>query len=670
MEKKLRFIFWILLTIPFVGRTNAQNLISFDKYHTNTEVRQLLTKLQQNNPALTQLHQIATSPGGEEVILIEIGKNNSSSPGIFVGANFEGNVPLATEGALYLAKMLVDSSKYTSGLRWYILPLPNPDAAKCYFSGIKYERSVNDLAINNDVDDAVNEDGCDDLNGDNLITQMRVKDLTGTYLISKIDSRIMVQADPKKGERGEYRIYSEGLDNDGDGEYNEDGEGGINVGISFPHLFPKNKKEAGLWPGQTPEVYQLMKFIFDRPNIAMAFTLGTSNFCVNPPKGGRKGGANLESITIPERYATMLGADPAKTYKMDEVIEMMKSRFPANMEITPSLVASYLGLGAVVNPLDDDLKFYTRFSDDYKKYLKSKNFAGENLEAPGDKDGSFELWAYYQLGIPSFSMNLFTLPKVKEDKKSDKGDLKIDELEKMNPDEFSALGEDKISSFLKNNNAPERFTAKSLLEMMKYGKFSPKQLADMIRKIPPKEKNDELTEREKALLAYSDKEMGGKGFVQWQKVKHPTLGEVEIGGFVPYLETTPKPEKIDSLLKVQLPWIVKLSRKLPDITVADQKITDLGAGVYQLEVFVENKGALSYPIAMGERNKQPAPLIVLLEGDMELLEGLKRTPLGPIGANQVRKLSWLIKSDKNPVVTVKLESTVFGSSVKQIKIGG
>ena len=670
MYKNLISHFWLCLLFVSFEPLMAQNGITFDKYHNNSEVQQVLMKLQQSYPAQTRLHTIATSPGGETITVLEIGKISETLPAIFVGANFEGNIPLSTEGALCLAKMLLDSSKYTTGIKWYILPLPNPDASKGYFSGLKYNRSVNDFMVNNDVDESVNEDGFEDLNSDGLITQIRVKDLTGTYMISKNDARIMVLADAKKSERGEYKLYAEGIDNDGDGEYNEDGEGGINVGIAFPHLFPKNKKEAGLWAGQTPEVYGIMKFIYDRPNIAMAYTLGSSSFCLVPPKAGRKGEANLESIQIPNRYATMLGADPAKTYKMEEVIELMKARLPATMEITPSLVASYLSLGAAVNPIDDDLKFYTKLSEDYKKYLKAKKFSIETLEPAADKDGSFELWAYYQLGIPSFSMNLFSVPKVKEEKKGEKGVATLDEVEKMTSDEFVALGEEKTAAFLKANNAPDRFTAKGIADMMKTGRFSPKQLVEMFKKLPKADKPDELNEKDKALLAYSDKELGGKGFVAWQKHKHPTLGEVEIGGYVPYLESTPKPEKIDSLLKIQIPWLLQLSKNMPKISLADQKVTDLGAGVFRLELYIENKGTLSYPIAMGERNKQPAPVVVVLEGEVEFLEGLKRTPLGTIGGNQVKKLTWLVKTDNKPTISVKIESTVFGPVMKQIKIGG
>jgi hypothetical protein len=664
----LNLILCLLLSPTIVIYAQSNNPGS--KYHNVEEVQQMLEEIQQKNAGNTRLHNIATSPGGEPITVLEIGSSQTGVPAVFVGANFEGNIPISTQGALRLAKMLTDSTSYTTGLKWYILPNPNPDAAKGFFADVKYGRSVNAFEINNDADEALNEDGYDDLNGDGYITQMRIKSMDGTHIISKNDPRIMVLANSGKGERGEYKIYSEGIDNDGDGQFNEDGEGGINVGIAFPHLFPTSKKEAGLWPGQTPEVYGILRFIFDRPEIAMVYTLGSSNFCLIPPKGGRKGEVNLDRIKLPGRYARMLNADENQNYTMDEVIEMVKEVVPPGMEVTPSMVAGMLGLGAVVNPQEDDLKFYSKFSEEYKEYLKTKNFSIENLDPEPAKDGSFELWAYYHLGVPSFSMNLFSIPKVKEEKSEEDNSLSLEEVEKMEADEFIALGEEKITAFLKAKNAPDRFSAKGIIEMMESGKLSPKQMAGMMKNMPKQEKDGELTEKEKALLAWSEKEWNGKGFAEWQKYQHPDLGEVEIGGFAPYMESTPGPEHLDSLLSVQLPWFLQLTKKLPEISIAEEKITKLGAGVFQLELYIQNNGFLAYPIAMGQRNSQPAPVVVVLEGDFEILEGSARTPIGSIGGNQVRKLTWLIRTDKKAEISAKLESAVFGGKVKHIKIGG
>lgn len=616
MVKKLLHLLFVCFLLFSGYKLKAQTETAGGTYHTNQQIQEILKKL---NKKKTKLHSIAISPGGQEITVLEIGAGLEDVPAIFVGANFEGDVPLSTEGALYFAQMLLDSSAYTKNIKWYIMPQPNPDAAEGYFSDIKSGLNVNKFAINDDGDEAINEDGFDDLNNDGFITQMRIKDVEGDYIISKTNPLLMEKANKTKGERGIYKVYSEGIDNDKDGMFNEDGEGGINVGIAFPHLFPREKSEAGMYAGQTPEVYGIMRFIYDHPEIAMVYTLGKSDFCIAPPKGGRKGGANLESIKLSGRYARMLNATPNQRYTMDEIIEMVKTIAPPEMNVTPAAVAGMLGLGAAVNPQEADLIFYKKFSEEYAKYLETKSFKMETLPPAPAQNGSFELWSYYHLGVPSFSMNLFRVPKVSEEN-----------------------GEEAESAEPKENEKKQE-----------------------------SEKELEISEKDKALLAWSDREWQGKGFVQWTKVNHPSLGEVEVGGYVPYLETTPKPSKINYLLGIQLPWLLQLSKKLPNIDIEKMSTTPMGAGIYKLEIIITNNGELPYPTSMGERNGQPAPIILVLRGDIEYIEGAKRTQVGSIGVNQIKKLSWIIKSKgKATELSATLESVVFNDVVKQINIGG
>ena len=659
----LSVIFTLLPVILF-----AQNSITFNRYHEKDEVQSILNELQNLKPDKVKLHQVAISPGGNPVTIIEIGKDKNDAPAIFAGANFEGNIPLATEGAIKLAKILIDSSDFRPDIKWYILPLPNPDASAGYFNKVRYNRRVNDFEINNDVDDALNEDGFEDLNGDGFITKMRLKSHEGDWLISEQDPRIMVKADTKNGERGRYKIYTEGIDNDGDGEYNEDEAGGINIGINFPHLFPESKKEAGIWPGQAPEVYGIMRFIYDHPEIIMAYNLGSSNFCLYPPKEERKGDTDLDKIKIPSRYARSIGVDPAETFTMDQVINFMQDKLPAGTELTPFSVANMLNLGAAVNPLKEDLLFYNKFSQEYKKYLTTRIAGIERLDPLPARDGSFELWAYYHLGIPSFSMNLFTVPKAEEKANNDNNILLLDSLKKMSPEQFINLDNNKITAFLEANNLTEQFNAENIIKKVKSGSITPEKFASIFEGFSAQ--NKILSESDKALLSWSDNEWKGKGFVPWNNYQHPELGEVEIGGFVPFIETTPRETQIDSILDIHLPWLLELTKYLPVISFGDEIITDLGSGVYKLDLYIQNEGYLSYPIAMGQRNNQPAPVIIIIEGDFELLEGLKRIPLNAIGGKQVKKMSWLLKTGKKVNISAKIESSVFEDKTKTINIGG
>ena len=112
--------------------------VAFDKYHTPAELASALQEYAQANPAVAKVHKLAVSPGGRDVVLIEIGpeagKAAKTLPAVFVGANFEGTVPLSGEAALYLVKQLIDKPDVRKDLTWYVLPCPNPDAASRYFA--------------------------------------------------------------------------------------------------------------------------------------------------------------------------------------------------------------------------------------------------------------------------------------------------------------------------------------------------------------------------------------------------------------------------------------------------------------------------------------------------------------------------------------------------------
>jgi hypothetical protein len=173
----------------------------------------------------------------------------------------------------------------------------------------------------------------------------------------------------------------------------------------------------------------------------------------------------------------------------------------------------------------------------------------------------------------------------------------------------------------------------------------------------------------KALLAYSDNVLDGKGYVNWQTYQHPTLGEVEIGGPVPYVFTTPPINAADSLINAQLPWIFTLVEKLPRLEISEFKVRSLGADVYQLEIWVENPNYLPFPTAMGKRNNQPAPAILLLEADgIEFLQGLSRTPVSAVDGLSSVKLSFVVRMPKGKSIRARLESKSVGHHSKEIRL--
>lgn len=661
-----------LLSITAAGAQPAP--INFDRYHSPQEVVSALGALAKANPTTSALHRIATSPGGTDVLVFEIGPEVGTKarrfPAVLVMANMDGTLPISTEAALRLATLLSAKPAATKELTYFILPNGNPDAAGRYFRKPLVADPRNGSKVNDDLDDQTDEDGPEDLNGDGVITQMRVKDPAGEWLPVEGEPRLMRQADPAKGEKGIYLLYSEGIDNDGDGEYNEDGPGGVDIGVTFPHLFKPYTATSGRWPGSEAETYGLLQFAFAHPEIAMTFSFGATNTCKAPPEGGRKGSVDFTQIKVPEEAAKRIGLDPAKTYTMQEIIDFVRPMAPPGFEINESMVASFLGLGAVVNPLEEDLTSYKELADRYKEFLKAAKLDGKRLDPAQAKDGSPELWSYYHLGIPTFSMDLWTLPEVADDSKEKSG-ITVDTLDAMTSEAFVALGEAKIEAFLKEVGAPPDIKAAFLIEGVNSGKMSPKQMAGMLRQMPKPKDGEGGDPRQKALLAWSDKELGGKGFVNWSPFTHPTLGEVEIGGAVPFADTTPPATMLGTLLDGQVPWVVTLAEKLARLKIAKTEVTAKGGGVHELVVWVENTGSLPFPTAMGKRNQQPAPAIVTLKiAGAKLLSGKARTPIKELGARKATKLKWLVQANRTEVIRVALESASAWNDAAEVKVGG
>ena len=647
--------------------------LAFDRYHNPAELSAALQEITRANPVFARTHALTKTPGGRELLLLEIGPETAAKtkllPAVFIAANMEGTVPISGEAALYLAKLLIQKPELRADRTWYILPCGNPDAASLFFATPKRLDTRNFAPHNDDQDDQVDEDGPEDLNGDGLITQMRVKDPEGEWMPVPGQPRLLKKADWSKGEKGIYKLYTEGIDNDGDGLYNEDGPGGIDVGTNFPQMFKSFAPDTGFWAGSATESFSLMKFFDEHREIGLTFVFGESNYCLNPPRGGRKGQADLNQIKIPERIATAFGADPARTYTMAEIMEMIKPLIPPGMEVSESMIAGFLELGAVVNPLDDDLKFYKELSEKFKEFLKTNKLDGKRLDPGPDKDGSFELWSYYQLGLPSFALDFWTLPEVKEEKKD--GALTPEQLEKMSKDEFLALGEEKIAAFLKAAGAPEQFKAKQVIEMVKAGQIDPKKMAEMMKQMPKPPSEEGADPKEKALLAFSDKDLAGKGFVEWKPFKHPTLGDVEIGGAVPYADNTPPPAMIENLLKGQVPWVFEVAKKMPHIRIASAEIKPLGTGVYEIKVRVENTGVLPYPTAMARRNERILPVIVSLDGPgIKIVDGKKHTLIPAIQGLSTQTATWIIQSNKPVKVEVKAETQIAWRDTRSLPLGG
>ncbi|MEZ5012517.1 MAG: M14 family zinc carboxypeptidase, partial [Bacteroidales bacterium] len=179
---QLLVLFSLLLVI-----SSASPLFGINDYNTPAGVNRKINQIQSSHANLVKVHKLAVSPGGNELLMLEIGTETGSDqktkPAILVVGNMTGIRPVTTEAALSLAERIAGDADSYNRFTWYILPLGNPDAYSRYFDGVKYSYAGNFTPFNDDMDDQVDEDGFDDLDGNGFITKMRVKAPDGEWVV-------------------------------------------------------------------------------------------------------------------------------------------------------------------------------------------------------------------------------------------------------------------------------------------------------------------------------------------------------------------------------------------------------------------------------------------------------------------------------------------------------
>ncbi|PAC31246.1 M14 family metallopeptidase [Flectobacillus sp. BAB-3569] len=272
----MKKIFILAGLLAFSGCAFAQS-----SYPNHAQLSARLKTLSSKYATTTKLESIGKSKGGKDLFAITLSKGDASAkPAIAILAGADGAHLAGTEVALQLAEKLVASDSLAKILEtktFYIIPSINPDAQEQFSAKLKFERSGNDVDTDDDRDGRLNEDPFEDLNNDGQITWMRIEDPSGTFIISKEDPRVMVKADPSKGEVGKYILLSEGIDNDKDGVFNEDGVGGVNIDKNGTYDYPFFTQGSGEYAASESETKALLDFLYTTKNIYAVFTFGPAN---------------------------------------------------------------------------------------------------------------------------------------------------------------------------------------------------------------------------------------------------------------------------------------------------------------------------------------------------------------------------------------------------------
>ncbi|MBW6479869.1 MAG: hypothetical protein K0B37_10610 [Bacteroidales bacterium] len=258
-------------------------------YSNHEQLGQRLQSLYSAYPRLVQVESLARTKGNKDIWLLTIGTGDiENKPALAVVGGVSGDHLLGSELAIQFAERLLAGSgdekirNLLDSVSFYVFPDMSPDAREQYFRPIRYERLGNANPTDLDRDGKIGEDGYDDLNNDGLITMMRIKDPTGEWMKHPDDERIMVKGRPEKGERGQYLLFSEGIDNDKDGRFNEDGEEGVIFNRNFTFKYPAFERGAGEHAVSEIETRAIADFLFEAKNVFAVISFGPANNLSKP----------------------------------------------------------------------------------------------------------------------------------------------------------------------------------------------------------------------------------------------------------------------------------------------------------------------------------------------------------------------------------------------------
>jgi hypothetical protein len=285
----------------------ANGSISYNRYYTNAETTRILRDWARRFPQLTNLYSIGKSLKGVDLLLIEVTNEATgeagTKPAMYLDGGIHAGELTGSAVATYVLGQLLfgygKDERITNLLdthAFYIRPKFNPDGSDLSLTKDEKLRSTT-RPFDDDYDGVADEDPNEDLDGDGRITQMRVRSPDGDWVSDAQDPRIMRRRQPGEAGGTYWFVEAEGIDNDGDGRFNEDGVGGLDMNRNFPRNWERQHIQdgAGDFPLSEPETFATVQFLNARRNIASIVHGHTSGGFVY----------RLPSASAPSRFNTV-----------------------------------------------------------------------------------------------------------------------------------------------------------------------------------------------------------------------------------------------------------------------------------------------------------------------------------------------------------------------------
>ena len=547
--------------------------ITFNSYLRPHEVEAALQGFAEEYPALCALQSIGTSHAGRTIWCLTITNQatgpDSEKPALWLDANIHATEVTGCMGALHLIQRVLTA--YGSDERithlldtraLYVVPCLNPDGMEQALTSPVYVRSGTRRYPYEDEREGLYPD---DIDGDGLILQMRVQDPDGSWKVSDKDPRLMRRRGPDELGGSYYRVYTEGRIRGYDGYSVKlaPPAQGLDFNRNFPFIWaPEGEQRgAGPYPGSEPEVRAAIQFLTSHLNVSGAISYHTFSGVILRPYSDRPDDKLLQ--------------DDLWTFK--EIGKRGK-------ELT-----GY-----------PDVSVYHGFRYHPREVM----------------NGAFDDWAYDQLGIYAFTVELW--------------------------DMVGAAG-------IKERDFIEWF-------------------------------RDHPEEDDLKLLKWNDEQLGGNGFVPWRPFEHPQLGAVELGGWIERRTFGNPPEALLlETIAPNSEFVIAQALMSPRLELRQLSAEPLGEGLYRVRAVVANSGYLATygsKRAQEIRAVRPVELRLELPPSAELVTGELFQELGQLEGrankralwggsfptDNLHKLEWTVRAPKGGALQITASSQRAGTA--------
>lgn len=629
-----------------------------------------------------QREVIGRSPAGEPIEVFTVAdhaavRGPGEQPAIAVIAGVQGHHRIGVRVAEAMSELLIrDHAEALQGRTVYIIPRVNPEGL-ARFASTDSPRALSGRAPESrdaDRDRRIDEDPPNDLNGDGFITMMRVPapnrafGLEPTHVIDADDPRIV--AKPGDDEIATHAILIEGLDDDGDGRFNEDGwggasGGGVDLDLHFPTHWPEHTDGAGRFPLDRPEARAVVEWLQSRGNIAAVIVLGPHDTIVSIPPTGRYGpdGRVPEGIEADDVAAYKLAAETFKELTGIQKTEPGPSRAGSLVQWCYADLGVYaFGTPVWVRP---DLVKKDEATPDTETEAKDEGEAEpadaeptpEQIEAADRADLADR--GVGQMFIDFLYMDAAQRTGVMADMES----MSESDLADM-MQQFTALPAD----------------VQARLRALQMGGEDPGPSEELIASITPGAPAAAGTARSSARdsadarwLNWID-DLADGGFVDWAPFDHPQLGPVEIGGFVPGVRVNPPAELEDDLADEQAAFAAAVLDMLPNLSIDEPTVERVGNGVWRVGLTLRNAGTLPTKSAIGVKTRRLPGVVCVLDPDQDLdadriISGPRAIRFASIdGRGATERAEWLVVAEAGDTVDLEVRSPLIGTARFELKM--